>query len=130
MVKIEVKTQYTSQIIDITSPIEEVVIKRGITDGVALLYLPHTTAGLLLFEKSDISLRRELLTILNQLLPEKEYTHPNARAHLKAAFLKSSISLIIKNGKIVLGKWQGLFLIELDGPRTREILVKVVPDGV
>ncbi|MRJ07065.1 MAG: hypothetical protein C6I01_06050 [Epsilonproteobacteria bacterium] len=129
MITLTKQTSYTSQIIDITGDIREAIIKRGITDGIALVFLPHSTAGLLIFENSDISLRRELLTTLNRLLEEKNYIHPNARAHLKTAFLKNSISLIIKNGKVMLGKWQGIFLIELDGPRKRQLYIKVISDG-
>jgi secondary thiamine-phosphate synthase enzyme len=125
MVTLTFKTRYKSQMVDITKEVTETIIKRGIKNGIATLFLPHSTAGLVIFENSDISLRREFLNSLNSLVIEKEYTHPNAPAHLKAGFLKNSLTLLVKDGQILLGRWQGIFLVELDGPRERTLFVKV-----
>jgi len=128
MQKIKVKTNYKSEIIDLTKEIKEVVIKSGIKNGTATIFCPHTTASVIIFENSDATLKRDLLLTLKEIIPQKDYSHLNARAHLKAAFLRSNLSLIVDNGNIVLGKWQGIYLVELDGPREREIFIKVV-DG-
>jgi len=126
MQKIKIKTNYKSEIIDLTKEIKEAVIKSGIKEGVAVVFCPHTTANVIIFENSDASLKRDLLTTLKEVIPQKDYNHSNARAHLKAAFLRSNLSLIVDNGNIVLGKWQGIYLVELDGPRDREIFIKVI----
>jgi secondary thiamine-phosphate synthase enzyme len=128
MKTLKFKTTYTSQVIDITKEIKEEVIKSGVKNGIVNVFCPHSTASVIIFEKSDTSLKRELLQTLNNLVPDKEFTHSNARAHLKAAFLRSNLSLIVQNAKLVLGEWQGIFLVEFDGPRERKVLVKVV-DG-
>jgi len=126
MQKIKIKTNYKSEIIDLTKEIKEAVIKSGIKEGIAIVFCPHTTANVIIFENSDASLKRDLLTTLKEVIPQKDYNHSNARAHLKAAFLRSNLSLIVDNGNIVLGKWQGIYLVELDGPRDREIFIKVI----
>ena len=91
-----------------------------------LQYCPHSTASVILFEKSDSSLKRELLGMLKDIVPFKDYSHNNARAHLKAAFLRSNLTLIVNNADVVLGEWQGIYLVEFDGPRDRKILIKVI----
>ena len=126
MQEIRKKTKYKSEIIDITKDVKEAVIKSGIKDGVVTIFCPHSTASVILFEKSDASLKRDLLGMLKDIVPFRDYSHNNARAHLKAAFLRSNITLIVKNADVVLGEWQGIFLVELDGPRERKILVKVI----
>jgi len=126
MQKIKIKTNYKSEIIDLTKEIKEAVIKSGIKEGIAVVFCPHTTANVIIFENSDASLKRDLLSTLKEVIPQKDYNHSNARAHLKAAFLRSNLSLIVDNGNIVLGKWQGIYLVELDGGREREIFIKVI----
>jgi len=126
MTRIKIKTNYKSEVIDVTSEIKEAVIKSGVKDGMAVVFCPHSTASVVIFEKSDTTLKRDLLKTLNEIIPDKNYSHSNAKAHLKAAFLRSNLSLIVDNGSVILGNWQGIYLIEFDGPREREIIVKVV----
>jgi len=126
MKKLKYKTNYKSEVIDITNDIKEAIIKSGVKDGMAVVFCPHSTASVIIFEKSDTSLKRDLLKTLSDLIPDKEYSHSNAKAHLKAAFLRSNLSLIVNNGNLVLGDWQGVFLVEFDGPRNRDVYVKVV----
>ena len=126
MQKIKIKTNYKSEVIDITREIKEAVIKSGVKNGLATIFCPHSTANIIIFEKSDPSLKRELLSMLKDIVPYKDYSHSNARAHLKAAFFRNSISIIIENAKIVLGEWQGIFLMEFDGPRERKVYLKVI----
>jgi len=120
MITLKFKTEHKSQMIDITKEINEAIIKSGIK------FCPHSTANIIIFEKSDPSLKRELLSMLKDIVPYKDYSHSNARAHLKAAFFRNSISIIIENAKIVLGEWQGIFLMEFDGPRERKVYLKVI----
>ena len=128
MQEIKIKSNYKSEIIDITKEIKEAVIKSGIKEGVATIFCPHSTASVIIFENSDPSLKRELLEMLNSLIPNKDFSHNNAKAHLKAAFLRSTLSLIVNKANIVLGKWQKVYLIDFDGPRERKIYIKVVGD--
>ena len=126
MQKLKYKTNYKSEVIDITDDIKEAIIKSGVKDGMAVVFCPHSTASVIIFEKSDTTLKRYLLKTLSDIIPDKSYHHSNAKAHLKAAFLRSNLSLIVNNGNVVLGNWQGIFLVEFDGPREREVFVKVV----
>ncbi len=126
MIKIVKKTNYKSEVIDITEDIKEAVIKSGVKNGIVVIFCPHSTSSVIIFEKSDAALKRDLLGMLKDVVPFRDYSHPNARAHLKAAFLQSNLTLIVDNAKPVLGKWQGIYLVEFDGPRERNILVKVI----
>jgi len=126
MQEIVFKTNYKSEVVDITEEIKEAVIKSGVKDGIVTLFCPHSTASVIIFEKSDATLRRDLLGMLKDVVPYKEHSHSNARAHLKAAFLRSNLTLIIKNAKVLLGKWQGIFLVEFDGPRERKVFIKAI----
>jgi len=126
MQKLKFKTNYKSEVIDITEEIKEAVIKSGVKDGIVTVFCPHSTASVIIFEKSDATLKRDLLGMLKEIVPYKEYAHSNARAHLKAAFLRSNLTLIIQNAKIMLGNWQGIYLVEFDGPRERDVYIKAV----
>jgi secondary thiamine-phosphate synthase enzyme len=128
MITLKFKTEHKSQMIDITKEIKEAVIKSGVKNGIVTIFCPHSTANVIIFEKSDPSLRRELLGMLKDIVPYKDYNHSNARAHLKAALLRTNVTLIIENADIVLGEWQGIFLVEFDGPRERKIHLKVISD--
>jgi len=126
MQTLKFKTKYKSEVVDITNEIKEAVIKSGIKDGIVTVFCPHSTASVIIFEKSDATLRRDLLGMLKDVVPFRDYSHSNARAHLKAAFLRSNLTLIIENAKVILGEWQGIFLVEFDGPRERKVYIKAV----
>jgi secondary thiamine-phosphate synthase enzyme len=128
MIKLNLKTHYKSEVVDVTNEIKEAVIKSGVKDGLVTIFSPHSSASVIIFENSDPSLKRELLEMLKNLISKKEFSHNNALAHLKASFLRSNITLIIENGKVVLGPWQGIYFVEFDGPRERNLYIKVV-DG-
>jgi len=128
MQKIKIKTNYKSEVIDITREIKEAVIKSGVKNGLATIFCPHTTASVIIFENSDATLKRDLLLTLKEIIPQKDYSHSNAIAHLKATFLRSNLTLLVNNGDVVLGKWQGIYLVEFDGGREREVLIKVISD--
>ena len=128
MQTLKIKTKYKSEVIDITNELKEAVIKSGVKNGILNIFCPHTTANVILFENSDASLKRDLLVMLKDIVPIKNYNHNNARAHLKAALLRNNLSLIVENAEIMLGKWQGIYVVELDGPREREVYIKVIND--
>ncbi|MDR1615629.1 MAG: secondary thiamine-phosphate synthase enzyme YjbQ [Syntrophomonadaceae bacterium] len=113
---------------DITATIQETVRKSGVTDGICLVFCPHTTAGITINENADPDVVRDLLLGLDRAFPDRpEFRHMegNSAAHLKASAIGSSVTLIIKGGAPLLGTWQGVYFCEFDGPRRRQYYVKV-----
>lgn len=124
-----VKTEYTTEIVDITEQVQEMIIRSGIKEGVCTVFVPHTTASVFLFENVDPNLKRDILRELSTVVSEDhKFTHTgtNARAHIKSAIMGASINLIVHNGQAILGEWQGILLGEFDGPRERTVHVKVM----
>jgi secondary thiamine-phosphate synthase enzyme len=114
---------------DITNLIEKLIRESGIHSGACHVFVPHTTAAILINENDDPALQKDLETFLNQLAPrEKRYHHNdgNCDSHLKAAVIGCSKTLLIENGHLVLGRWQGVFFCEFDGPRRRDLRIKIV----
>jgi secondary thiamine-phosphate synthase enzyme len=130
METIRVKTSSRIQFVDITSRVREAIAKSGVLDGIAVVYVSHTTAGITINEAADPAVVSDINTKLSQLVPYQDsYRHMegNSDAHIKATLVGSSVSLIISGGSPVLGTWQGIFFCEFDGPRTRSAAVQVVP---
>jgi len=114
---------------NIMPQVREAVAKSGIISGIAVVYCPHTTAGITINENADPDVVRDLLIGLNKAFPDRaEFRHDegNSAAHLKASTLGSSVTVIIENGKPALGTWQGIYFCEFDPPRTRKFYVKVM----
>lgn len=114
--------------VDITTKIQEVIGKTKVEQGVVHVYCPHTTAAITINENYDESVQRDISETLNSLIPHHaKYTHTegNADAHIKAAIVGSSRTLFIQGGKVSLGRWQGVFFCEFDGPRTREVWLRL-----
>jgi secondary thiamine-phosphate synthase enzyme len=114
---------------NITPQVKESVAKSGITDGIAVVYCPHTTAGITINENADPDVVRDLIFALDKTYPDRpEFRHSegNSAAHLKASTIGSSVTVIIENGKPLLGTWQGIYFCEFDPPRTRTFYVKVI----
>lgn len=122
-----VKTKAKTELIDITSEIQQMVLSSGIEEGLCILYVPHTTAGITINESADPSVKGDILMILNKIVPwEAGYRHleGNSPAHIKSTIVGASELVIIENGRLVLGTWQGIFFCEFDGPRTRNVHVR------
>ncbi|MEE8540329.1 MAG: secondary thiamine-phosphate synthase enzyme YjbQ [Desulfobacterales bacterium] len=120
------RTQSKTELIDITSDIQQLVKSSGVKDGYCMLYVPHTTAAVTINESADPSVREDILMILNQMVPWKApYRHleGNSPAHVKSTLVGASELIAIENGRLVMGTWQGIFFGEFDGPRTRKIHV-------
>lgn len=127
--KLSFKTKHKSEMIQITNDVKELVIKSGIKDGIISVFTPHTTASVLLFENNDPNLSRDFLKKMAEFAPvEAKYAHigENAHAHIKSGALGGSITLIIEDANIILGKWQGIYLADFDGPREREVYIKII----
>ncbi|MCM8820325.1 MAG: secondary thiamine-phosphate synthase enzyme YjbQ [Candidatus Omnitrophica bacterium] len=129
MEKITVKTTRRQEFIEITHLVEDTVRKSGVKSGVCCIYVPHTTCGLTINENADPSVKADILSQLEKLVPESgRYSHSegNSDAHIKSSILGHSLSVIIEDGTLQLGTWQGIFLCEFDGPRTRYVWVKIL----
>jgi secondary thiamine-phosphate synthase enzyme len=127
----QVETQARVEFRDITGVIQKAVAESGVQSGVCHVFTPHTSAAVLIQENDDPALQKDLDNFLRQLAPrDRDYCHNdgNCDAHLKAAVIGCSKTLLIEGGRLLLGRWQGVFLCEFDGPRRRELRVKIVSD--
>ncbi len=126
---ITVKTGSTTEMVDITARIQTAVSASGVTQGLCMVYVPHTTAGVTINESADPNVKRDIMMVLNQVIPwEADYRHleGNSPAHVKSSLIGASETLIIKSSTLVLGTWQGIFFCEFDGPRTRKVHIKLI----
>jgi secondary thiamine-phosphate synthase enzyme len=118
-----------NQMIDITSQVDSAVEQSGITNGDAIVYCPHTTAAITINENADPSVPHDILLTLSELIPQHRpgYRHDegNSDAHCKSSLVGCSEQVLIKDGKLNLGTWQGIFFCEFDGPRSRTFFVQV-----
>lgn len=112
--------------IDITAQVEQTVKEWNLLDAVLLLFVPHTTAAVTINEAADPDVKSDILLGLNKISPDRaEYKHMegNSDAHLKSSLIGCSQQVIIKNGKLCLGTWQGIYFCEFDGPRSRKLYI-------
>ncbi len=126
---ITVKTGSRTEMVDITARVQTAVSTSGVTQGLCMVYVPHTTAGVTINESADPSVKRDIMMVLNQVIPwEADYRHleGNSPAHVKASLIGASETLIIRNSTLVLGTWQGIFFCEFDGPRSRKVHIKLI----
>ena len=129
MVTIAVKTSRRREMIDVTGHLRQAVTDSGVTNGLALAFVPHTTAGLTINENADPDVPRDILAHLEKMVPANAaYRHSegNSDAHIQASLIGSSVTVIVKDGRLVLGTWQSVFFCEFDGPRQRSLLVEVI----
>ena len=128
MIEIKVSTRKRSEMVDITSSVQDVIESEKISDGFVVVYVPHTTAGVTINEGADPSVQRDIVETLKKMVPESgDYHHMegNSDAHIKASLIGSSELVLVKNGSLVLGTWQHIFFFEGDGPRSRMVYVEV-----
>ena len=129
--RVSIKTKSRVEFQEVTPKVRDIIGESGIRSGVCYLFVPHTTAGVIVNEHADPSVVEDIAAQLEAMVPQHgNYRHleGNAPAHIKASLVGSSEALLIEDGKIVLGTWQGIFFCEFDGPRNRTLLVKVMPD--
>ena len=127
--EIQVKTKTRNELIDITQQVEKVVEEAGIAEGICVVVVPHTTAAVTVNENADPSVKADIIAKLGELVPAGDRYHHqegNADAHIKAALVGTSESILVRGGQLALGTWQGVFFCEFDGPRTRQVWVKVL----
>ena len=127
--KITVATHHRTELCDITKQVQKVVEKKRIKEGLLCIYCPHTTAALTVNENCDPAVHTDITRTMNTLIPANAgYTHAegNADAHVKSSIIGPAQTLFIEDGSICFGTWQGIYLCEFDGPRTREVWVKII----
>ncbi|KAF5413983.1 MAG: hypothetical protein C5S48_10465 [Candidatus Methanogaster sp.] len=128
----KIRTTSRIQLIDITASLNNEVADAGIGTGMAMAYSPHTTTAVVINE-NEPGLKEDILKLLNLIVPQGRYMHDridnNARSHLQAVVLGNNVCMPVENGKLALGTWQSVLFVELDGPRHRKLLVRIVGTG-
>jgi len=129
MKTLHVRTRSREEIIDLTSEVQDVVRSSGVKDGLCIVFVPHTTAGVTINENADPDVRTDILAALRRAVPDSlPYAHSegNSPAHIKASLIGSSITVIVADGELCLGTWQGIQFCEFDGPRSRKLFVRIL----
>jgi secondary thiamine-phosphate synthase enzyme len=133
MQRIRVRTRSRCQMLEVTQQVQEVVRASGVREGAVLVQSLHTTAGVTVNENADPDVLSDLLAKLESLVPHREayYRHAegNSDSHLKTSLVGPSVTLVVSEGRVLLGQWQGIYLCEFDGPRTRELAVQLLAGG-
>jgi secondary thiamine-phosphate synthase enzyme len=125
---LQVQSRSSTELIDITREVQGIVTSSGIREGICVVYVPHTTAGVTINEAADPSVKGDILMELDKLVPlHDHYQHGegNSAAHIKASLLGSSVTLPVTGGTLALGTWQGIYFCEFDGPRRRSVFVQI-----
>ena len=129
--ELSVRTERRTQLQDVTAAVAKLVQDAAVHSGICYLYVPHTTAGIIINENADPDVAADIEAALARLVPQNSgYRHAegNSDSHIKTALVGTSATIFISEGKLELGRWQGIFFCEFDGPRTRRLRVKIVPD--
>ncbi len=127
--KFKVKTSGRAEMADITREVQAIVSENGLESGVCHVFVPHTTCGLAINENADPDVRRDIAAVLGEVVPEGfGYRHAegNSPAHVRSSLMGTSLTVFVEEGALLLGAWQGLYLCEYDGPRAREVWVRLV----
>jgi secondary thiamine-phosphate synthase enzyme len=127
-VTLEVPTGSKTEFVDLTRRVQQAVADSGVTEGLCHIFVPHTTAGVTINENADPSVQADILMVLNKIISDREpYRHAegNSPAHIKASLVGPQLTVLVSQGRLVLGTWQGIFFCEFDGPRRRRVIVKV-----
>ena len=126
--RLSIRTSSRMQFLDITGQVQDAVKESGVSDGVCTVFVPHTTAGITINENADPDVTRDIMETLERLVPQGgsyRHTEGNADSHVKASLMGFSVDVFVEGGRLVLGTWQAIYFCEFDGPRTRQVLVRV-----
>ena len=124
-----IQTNRLNEFIDITNKVQQIVTEGGIIEGSVTVFIPHTTAGVTINENADPDVVRDFVMEMNKIVPEKDgYYHRegNSAAHIKSSMMGFSETIIMEEGRLLLGTWQGIYFLEYDGPRVRKVHVKII----
>jgi len=128
---LELRTSQRNQLLDLMPQIVKFLRELNAVDGVLMVFVPHTTAAVTINENADPDVKSDILSYLSRLIPaEAGFRHMegNSDAHIKSSLVSPSLTVLISDGKVVLGTWQSIFFCEFDGPRTRKLYLKYIPD--
>ena len=128
---LEVRTGAKTEFVDLTARLQQAVADSGVAEGLCHVFVPHTTAAVTINENADPSVKADILMVLNKIISDREaYRHAegNSPAHIKASLVGPQLTVLVSQGRLLLGTWQGIFFCEFDGPRTRRVHVKVTAD--
>ena len=126
---VQLRTAARTDMVDITAVVQKEVQKSNVNDGICIIYVPHTTAGVTINEGADPDVCWDIMTKLNEMVPpDSGYRHAegNSDSHIKASLMGSSVTVLVEGGRLVLGTWQKIFFCEFDGPRSRSVYVKIL----
>jgi secondary thiamine-phosphate synthase enzyme len=129
--ELSVQTERRTQLLEVTAGVARLVRDSGVLTGICHLYVPHTTAGLTINENADPDVALDIATALERIVPQSvayQHSEGNADSHVKVVLVGSSATIFVNAGQLELGRWQGIFFCEFDGPRLRTLRVKIVPD--
>jgi len=133
MKSIEIQTEQRCEMIDVTARVAAAVRDSGVRQGQVIVYVPHTTAGVTINENADPDVVHDMLAQLDQMAPHDQpfYRHGegNSAAHVKASLAGSSVTVLLDDGRLVLGTWQAIYFCEFDGPRRRRLHVRAIGSG-
>jgi secondary thiamine-phosphate synthase enzyme len=128
--EIHLKTKKREEMLDITVQVQDLLTKENVQDGLVIVFSSHTTAGITINENADAAVQKDFLRRLDKIYPWNDvgdlHLEGNSAAHMKSSTIGSSQTVIIHNGKLLLGRWQGIYFCEFDGPRTRIYYVKIL----
>lgn len=130
MKTIDIKTNKRCELLDITRDVQQTVSNNAMKSGLVCIFVPHTTAGVSINENADPDVKRDVLFALERTVPNKGFAHMegNSDAHTKAQITGFSLTVIVEDGRLVLGTWQSIYFCEYDGPRSRRVIVKLQKD--
>lgn len=126
---LSIKTDSRTELVDITGQVQAAIRKQKWQDGIVTVFVPHTTAGVIINENADPSVQRDIIKQLSKIAPvDAGYTHSedNSDGHIKSSLVGCSLNVIVENGTLVLGTWQCIYFAEFDGPRSRKVYLKFV----
>ena len=130
MTRFDVKTTARNQFVEITGQVRDAIAASGVKSGLCVVYCPHTTAAITVNENADPDVVHDMLLYLNKSIPQHQggfrHGEGNSDSHIKASLVGPSVTLLVDGGDVVLGRWQGVYFCEFDGPRTRTVMVRVV----
>ena len=132
LIQMNIRTSKHTQMINITGTVQKAVTESGVKSGICTVFIPHTTAAVTINENADPDVVRDFTMEINKIVPwEDGYQHMegNSAAHLKASMIGFSEQIIIDDGRLVLGTWQGVYFCEFDGPRSRKLYLKIMEDA-
>jgi secondary thiamine-phosphate synthase enzyme len=130
----EIRTRERNEFVDITDRVRQALRRAGVRQGVCVVYCPHTTAAVTINENADPDVVHDMLAWLNRTIPQQlpgfRHAEGNSDAHIKSSLVGSSVTLLIEDGDLVLGRWQGVYFCEFDGPRTRSVRVQIMGERI